>query len=214
MKNNSLILSYSGIDGSGKTSIIEGVSKALQKKGHKTRYIWLRYNHYFTKILLVFCRLIGLTHYQTIDGVRIGHHDFYKSKIISYAFIFLTYVDTLLISLLLVHLPRLFSNTTIICDRWVLDILIDLEIDTKIKLNNSFISRMFYFLIPGKAKCFIIYRDYDPVLNARDEHIIDKNFSDRYKLYYSSKYDRFEVINNVEDLDDVINKAIDMVDID
>jgi len=211
MKKTNIILSYSGIDGSGKTSIIDGVSDALQKKGHKTRYIWLRYNHYFTKLLLVFCRLIGLTSYHTVDGVRIGHHDFYKSKTISYLFIFLTYIDTLITTFFLVYIPRFFTDTVIVCDRWVLDILIDLEIDTRLNLTNTFVSRIFLALIPADAKCFVIYRDYDSVLNARDDHKIDKNFERRYKLYYSESYERFQIINNTKSLDDVINEAINMV---
>lgn len=213
MFKKSLILSYSGIDGSGKTSIIDGVSGVLESNGYRTKYVWLRYNHYITKILLIFCRLIGLTKYKTIDGVRVGHHDFYKSKIISYAFIWLTYIDTLIVSLLLVYLPRLFSNVTIICDRWILDILIDLEIDTKINLDDTFILKMFFALIPDNAKCFIIYRDYDLVHDAREEHKIDKNFKDRYELYYSREHTRFDVIKNTKDLDVVIGEAINMAGI-
>ena len=211
MKKKTLILSYSGIDGSGKTSVIDGVSAALQKEGQKTKYIWLRYNHYLTKILLVFCKLAGLTEYHTIDGVRVGHHNFYKSKVISYLFIALTYIDTLFVTVFLVYIPRSFSNATIICDRWILDILIDLEIDTRLSLNDTFVSRMFYTLIPDDAKCFIIYRDFEPVLHAREEHKIDKNFERRYKLYYSNEYSRFKLIKNTKELDEVIKESIEMV---
>ncbi len=206
-----MILSYSGIDGSGKTSIIDGVSSALKKDGIKTRYIWLRYNHYLTKLLLVFCKIIGLTEYHTIDGIRVGYHNFYKSKTVSYLFIALTYIDTLIVTVLLVYIPKIFSNTTIICDRWILDILIDLEIDTRLKLVDTYISRLFFTLIPDRAKCFIIYREYDSVLRARDEHKIDENFKDRYELYYSNKHNRCKTISNTKSLEDVINEAVEMV---
>jgi len=208
-----LILSYSGIDGSGKTSIIDGVTDAINNKGIKTRYIWLRYNHYLTKLLLIFCRIVGLTEYHTINGQRIGYHNFYKSKIVSYLFIALTYIDTLTVTILLVYLPSMFGKSTIICDRWVLDILIDLEIDTKLSLTDTLISRMFYALVPKNAKCFIVYRDYNSVLHARDEHSIDNNFKARYELYYSREYSNFNVISNTKKLNDVIHDAVKMVEI-
>jgi thymidylate kinase len=213
LKAQRLILSYSGIDGSGKTSIIDGVTDAINKEGVNTRYIWLRYNHYLTKLLLVFCRIVGLTKYHKVDGQIVGYHNFYKSKIVSYLFIALTYIDTLIVTVLLVYLPSIFSKATIICDRWVLDILIDLEIDTKLVLQNTFVSQLFFALVPDNAACFIIYRDYESVLHARDEHKIDKNFKDRYGLYYSREHDGFQVINNTKDLNNAITDAIEMVKI-
>ena len=105
----------------------------------------------------------------------------------------------------------MFGNVTIICDRWVLDILIDLEVDTKLNLNNTFVSRLFFALIPSDAKCFVIHREYEDVFHAREDHKIDKNFEDRYKLYYSETYDGFKKISNTKALDDVINEAIKMV---
>ena len=39
----------SGIDGSGKSTIIEALRKSLEARGHRTACIWLRFNHYLTK---------------------------------------------------------------------------------------------------------------------------------------------------------------------
>ena len=179
-----MIISISGIDGSGKTSIIEGVRREFEASGLQTRYVWLRYNHYLTKILLGFCRVVRLTRYEYPDGVRVGYHEFYRSRLVSWLFIIFTFVDTLAASIFLVYLPSLFTSRVIICDRWILDIMIDLEIDTKIRFSaNGRLERLFRSLLPRNAQCFLIMREQEAVSQCRPENVRDRNFLRRWELY-------------------------------
>jgi thymidylate kinase len=179
-----LIISISGIDGSGKTSIIEGLSSEFEASGQQTKYVWLRYNHYLTKILLGFCRLVGLTRYEYPDGIRVGYHEFYRSRPVSWLFIIFTFIDTLAASIFLVYLPSLFTSRVLICDRWVLDIMIDLEIDTNIKFQtNGRLERLFLRLLPRNTQCFLVMREQAAVLHSRPENCRDRNFTRRWELY-------------------------------
>ena len=76
-----------GIDCSGKSTVSNYIADEYREKGYDVDVVWLRYNHVITKPLLGLCRLIGLTKYETHDGIRVGYHDFYKSTIISCLFI-------------------------------------------------------------------------------------------------------------------------------
>ena len=185
-----MIISISGIDGCGKTSIIDGVRRELDADGQSTRYVWLRYNHYLTKVLLVFCRLGGLTRYEYPDGVRVGYHDFYRSRLVSRLFVAFTYIDTLLASILLVYLLLLLIRRVLVCDRWVLDIMIDLEIDTKICFSaGGRLEKLFRGLMPRSSQCYLIVRDKNAVLQCRPENERDDNFQRRWDLYeeYSAR---------------------------
>lgn len=208
------IISISGIDGSGKTTCIDQLRSHFDKEGKPNRYIWLRYNHYSTKILLVFCRLIGLTHYQKIGNARVGYHDFHHSKILSHLFIWLTFIDTFFISLFLVYVPAILSPSIIICDRWIPDILIDLEIDTHISMiKNTLYGKLFWMLMPSVTKVLVIQRQYDDVLHARVEHEIDKNFQRRFKLYEAlSVIPRVSKIDNTEMLEKAVMSVINAVE--
>jgi len=178
------IISFSGVDGCGKTTIIECVRAALKARGYETICVWLRYNHYLTKILHAFCRLIGLTRYEWHEGIRVGYHVFYRSTIISNLSIILNFIDTFFATFFLVYIPVLFTKRIIICDRWVFDILIDLQVDTGKYLGpNSFWGRMFLKLIPGNAKCFVILRDASMIEATRPEHAHDKNYIPRRELF-------------------------------
>ena len=51
----------SGIDGSGKSTIINETHKVLESEGKQVGYIWLRFNHYLTKGMHAIARVLGLS---------------------------------------------------------------------------------------------------------------------------------------------------------
>ena len=207
------IISISGIDGCGKTTIIEGVRAELEAKGYKTIYLWLRYNHYLTRFFHALCRLIGFTHYEWHDGIRIGYHEFYRSRIISNLAIIFNFVDTLFTSIILVYIPRLFTKRIIICDRWVIDMLIDLQVDTRKNLGpDSFWGRIFLKLIPADAECFVILRNSSLIEAARPEHVYDKNYLPRSEQFTRwSKNSRCIAIDNNGSIDSTVHQILSKV---
>lgn len=202
------IISVSGIDGSGKTTIIENLTAELEQAGVSTSYVWLRYNHYLTKILLVFCRLIGLTVYENFEGGRVGYHNFYKSKIISYLFIWLTWIDTLIATLVTVYFPVMMGKT-VVCDRWIADILIDLHLDTHLPVNKSgFAFKAFYSLIPKSALILMVDRSFDAIYQAREEHAYDKHLEKRFQCYQQLRDSGLcRVIDNTKSMDFTIEQV-------
>ncbi len=178
------IISISGADGCGKTTIIRSMRSMLSEFGVPSRYVWLRYNHYMSKGLLAFCRLAGFTRYEKIEGVRVGYHEFYRSKVISWSYVVLVYLDTLIASIIKVYIPHFLRNHVTICDRWILDILVDLELDTRIRFDPSAgIGRIFVRLVPMRCHSFVIYRDHQALIESRRENALDRNFSKRLSLY-------------------------------
>jgi thymidylate kinase len=196
------IISFSGIDGCGKSTIIDAIRYRIEKEEKSTRYVWLRYNHYLTKSLLGICRIIRLTKYEYPNGIRVGYHEFYRSKYISLLFILLTFIDTLFITIVTVYLPAIFTKQIIFCDRWIFDILVDLEIDTRISLSEHFlIEKIFKKLIPHTAVCFLIRRNFDHVKEQRIEHAYDRNFKQRFQIFERLIKDkRLIVVENNKEL--------------
>jgi len=209
------IISISGVDGCGKTTIIEGVRSALETRGHKTNDVWLRYNHYLTKIFHAFCRLNGFTRYEWHDGIRVGYHEFYRSTLISTLAIILNFIDTLLASFFLVCIPVLFTGRIIICDRWVVDILIDLQVDTRKYLGpDSFWGRIFLKLVPRNAKCFVILRNTSLIEVARPEHAHDKNYAPRRELFAQwSKNSCCIAVDNNGSVNDAVRRVLSRLNI-
>jgi hypothetical protein len=197
MRKMTRIISFSGIDGCGKTTIINAVRENLEIKGYKIFSVWLRYNHYLTRFLHAYCRISGFTRYEHFGDLRIGYHEFHRSKIISFLEVALTFIDTYFATLILVYVPWLLGQRIIICDRWIPDILIDLSVDTRWEVDKSHLwVRLFWKLVPKHAKCFIISRNTASLEKARPEHIYDMNYEIRLQLF--KEFPKFSNIIHIE----------------
>lgn len=206
------IISVSGIDGCGKTTVIENLKVRLVEEGQSVHYVWMRYNHYLTKPLLVFCRFVGLTWYES-DDPRVGYHEFYRSGFISWLFIFLTFLDTLWASFFCVYIPAYVFGKTVICDRWVPDIIVDLGVDTrKSVLPSVFWVKLFLALVSRKARCFVLFRDSSEVEKARSEHEIDKNYPLRRDLFEKlGTFPMLKVVDNNSSIDAPVRQIMDSI---
>jgi len=173
-----------GIDGAGKSTVVEWLAKTLREKGLPVEVRWLRFNHFFTKPLLGFCRLVGLTRYETAQGVRVGYHNFYRSRLVSWLFIVLQYLDALRVRWFWIA-PRLRrGDRVLILDRFIYDILVDLMVDTRIKdLDQYPMGKAFLRLLPEDSVVLFVVRDREKLLDVRPESNVDRNFPIRMKLY-------------------------------
>ncbi len=186
----------------------------IEARGLSCRCVWLRYNHYSTKFLLALCRLLGLTEYEYFGELRVGYHNFHRSRIISVLFILLTYIDILFISLLKVKLPALFSNRTIICDRWIPDIMVDLETDTGVEFRvGRLLTKAFLGIMPKRTRCFVVQRDREAILEGRPENAHDRNFPRRVELYERQANDlHLNIVDNNGTIDDAVASVKDSLD--
>jgi len=201
-----------GIDGSGKTTIAEYLQGYLNKRGLSTKYLWLRFNHYLTKPLLAYGRLSGLTYYKTFEGVRIGYHDFYKSRWVSWAFIILQYLDNVIARWLILW-PNTWSKV-VICDRFIYDTLVDLCIETGMPhLYRTRTGQAFSRLIPRETLVIHLDRDETRILADRPESAKDHLFRRRKELYNKiPSYFGIQTIDNNGLLQETVDKILALID--
>lgn len=199
----------SGIDGSGKTSIIEGIETFFKERKMTTVVIWLRYNHYFVKPLHALARILGLSkQYNSSEG-KVWRHEFYKSKLFSWVYIRFTYIDTL-IGKMKLNFKIKNKPDIVICDRWLNDILIDLG--TKIH-NDNFLNSKWYCrfkkMLPNTSNEFLIIRNEQDLLKCRLENQEDPDFNFRLKLYNNLKQkNEIIVINNSSTIEIAVKDII------
>ena len=179
------IVVVSGVDGSGKSTIIGGLERVLRASGYSTCTPWLRYNHYLTRGVLGVARWVGLTRYETRGGRRVvGYHEFHRWPLLSAMFVVSTFLDTLAASVAKVYIPAYLLRRIVICDRWVPDILVDVAMDTgRRTLNQGAVWKAFWLLIPRQAKTFVVTRDASDLLDCREANRLDRNFTARLKMY-------------------------------
>ena len=197
----------SGLDGSGKTFII---NKVVDNSANEInfRYIWSRYKNYTSKPLLLLTRLTGHNYKETINGTKIGYHDFYKSKILSILFLFFQWIDQFLEIIFRFRLTK----DSIIADRCLVDTLVDISIDTKMeKFVFGFFAKSLFKLMPKGTIYFILRRNIELIKKDRPDVFYDKNLIRRNNLYKEiSKIYPINIVQNNSDIQVTLDKIYEI----
>lgn len=175
-------LIISGIDGSGKSTIIDATQKALEAEGKIVGYIWLRFNYYLTKGMNAIARVLGLSVKVHNEMGHVWQHRFYKSKVFCKLYVLTIYLDTWVSRLKFDRMAK--GKDVVICDRWVTDILADIATKSH---NLSFLDgkwpARFLRILPKETKMFVVVRNQNALLDCRLENRVDPDFPIRMKVY-------------------------------
>lgn len=198
-----------GIDGSGKSTVVNHLATRIKQEGGKVETLWLRFNHVLSKPFLGLCRLGGLTRYEQTPVGRIGYHDFYRHRVIAWLFVWLQYLDALRVRLWRLGSYRMRPGTVIVLDRYVYDVLVDLKAATRIqKLEESIVGSALRKLLPRDTLVLYIRRNKRSLIEARPENAWDKNFAVRLACYERlGRLPGIVTIDNDGDLKDLLTKA-------
>lgn len=129
MKN--AFICFVGIDASGKTTLADRLVKRLNQKGICAKYVWGGYERYILRPLVFIGEKIFL---RGTDAFRdYGHYynairKTAKNSIISYLYQKLVLTEYILQIFLKIEIPLLLGKT-IVLDRYVFDILINLAVN-------------------------------------------------------------------------------------
>lgn len=165
---------FAGVDGTGKSTFINRLIQDFAEDGIEARRVWLRFNYFFTRIILLYCRFSGLTRKVNQGGKVIRVHDFHKSRFIARTVQYLHFVDTCLMYFFQAYLPWKLTNQVILCDRFVYDILADFMLESKdLNLPKHTISKMFLKLLPKEAVVIFITADKEKIIERKPEVLID-----------------------------------------
>lgn len=193
---NKFAIYLTGADGVGKTTYLAELDKDLKREGVKTRHIWIRSPKILSKPLMLICRVFGLTKYQTIDGIRYGKHEFYKSKLVSSIFPFLQLVD---FRIKWFFVKRKINSTEILLfDRFSLDTLVDIMVDTKnYKLHKTWIGKSFLRFIPKDTKIVVLYVEESNIRRRKMDTLHDDHLANKIIVYQLLSEDlELQVIDN------------------
>ena len=199
----------SGIDGSGKTTVINELTKALETNGKSTKYIWMRFNHYSVKVMNMLARVMGLSVKVHNAFGDVWEHRLYKNRLFCKIYVWCSYIDNVIARRKALKLDADY----IICDRWVNDTLIDLGAECRMDwiLDSKWYER-FQNILPENSFQFVVIRNKKDIIDCRVENTTNPDFPYRYALYEKlmNKHE-VNVVDNSGTIADSVKQIMDKI---
>ncbi|MDZ7319508.1 MAG: hypothetical protein ONB11_10160 [candidate division KSB1 bacterium] len=199
---------FFGVDGSGKTALAKLLLEEFQRRGIKSKFVRLRINYFFTRPLLIYAKLAGYTQRLNINGVPLVYHNFHRSRCLSQLVRFCHLMDTAIMYFFKAYLPLKLSRRTIICDRFVYDVLVDFMIEGKNhSLYQQRIGRWLLSLLPERAICLFVTTQLEQIIQRKPEVLYDRDFLEKASLYYQlDRRFHFHKLDNNGDIEATLHE--------
>lgn len=185
MNVNKRLICIVGPDGTGKSTQTKLLINYLEKNNIKCKYMWMRRPYFFTFPILFMARYMGLSIQSDIGGgLKIGYHNFEKSKIISTLFINSILLDTIIFNILKIKIPLYINNNIIVCDRYIHDIIVDSTISIgKNSLSENQIMLPLLNSIPKECNPIILIAPEEVLKPRRKDIHFDTTMSAKISFY-------------------------------
>jgi thymidylate kinase len=174
-----------GPDGAGKSTQARRLVEVLERRGVDCGYRWFGFYHVLSLPLLAYARFAGLTEVARLpSGRAIGYHHFGRSRVVSRLYPVLLLIDTVLVYLVRIHLPTVVRGRTLVCDRFVHDIVVHAMLSTgDDTFHRSFVGRSFLKLIPAESVAVLLTTDVETLRARRDDVRADATLRCQVELY-------------------------------
>ena len=214
MSKPTQIVCISGVDGSGKSMLVDALREHAEAQGQRVEVRWLRFNHFYTRPLLLLGRLLGWTRYQVVDGHRIGKHHFGRPRVLAKLFECLQFWDARRAARRFLNERSLQGVDLLILDRFSLDILADISVATdRPEFLDSSMARRIDALLPSRALQIGVQRDEAALLACRPESAVDPSFAVRLRAYAQLfQRDRVHLLKNNGTRDELLRKALSLME--
>jgi thymidylate kinase len=205
-----------GCDGTGKTTQSRLLIEQLQRQGIKVRHVWLRFPFLFSAPLLAFARWRGYSWSEVHGQVRHGYWDFRRSWLMRTVFPWILWLDAAIAAIWKIHIPLWFGDT-IVCERFVLDMLVDLAVAYEEPLFFSRLPGKWYMnLLPGRTHVVILDLDAETIrlrrLDLMSDHQLDRRLQTFMQLCQVGQLPVLSSRTDIQVLNQSIRKLLGYVD--
>ena len=185
MKNK--IITISGLDGAGKSSIISGTIQLAQENNIPLITKWCSYELILLRPFIRLAQKIYLRktdQFKDFKGYSASINHLSENKLLSKTYEYFTLIEYILQIFFKIALPRYFSKKSILCDRYYYDVLVSLAVtlsypDEKFKRKVRFYSHFF----PRPDISFFLDID-ENVAFSRKKDIPSVDYLKQRKKYY------------------------------
>lgn len=193
MRKAALLICFTGMDGSGKTTHAYSILKHLKKRGYACKYSWAAFRPFLSYSFFVFTRILGYWKEKKkntyTDPLEYAPKELAK-KLAKIWQLFL-FLDFQIRTTIKIRLP-LALGITIICDRYIYDLFIELQRSNL--LNNKFI-KLLTTTLPRPTLTFLM--DVSEEFVSKRRRLLINEIREKRKFYLEmAKSFRFIIVNS------------------
>ena len=173
---------FSGPDGSGKSTLVKELSKSFDTVPHRHIVSWRRFFHVFSKGVNFLGRLLKQSYYFITPTVRHGYHDYYG--ILGIIYILTSVFDVLIFARVWWGISDIRHKHYIkIIDRFYLDIVADLIVDTRRTRLVLFLFDPIIRMHLRQCNVYLVYCEPDLVKQRRPDIASDIKYGEKVSTY-------------------------------
>jgi thymidylate kinase len=208
LNNRGFIITFSGVDGAGKSTVIENIAVRIEKQLRK-KVVILRHRPSVLPILSVWTKGKEKAHQDAIESLpRQGKNNSLLSSLFRFSYYYMDY----LLGQFVVYFKHIIRGHVVIYDRYYFDFINDSK-RSNIELPKNLSVFCYRFLLKPKFN-FFLFADADIILKRKQElskTTIEKLTKDYHLLFESlgskSRFSVYETINNIE-LEATLNRIV------
>jgi dTMP kinase len=201
-RKKGMLICFTGIDGSGKTTVAKKLTTYLKEKNLPVLYMYGRLKLFLTKpLMLIGNKMFLREHNITENYVKYSGKKknlFSKHKFIQKIYLYTILIDYLLQLLIKIKIP-LMSGKVIVCDRYIYDTVItDIAVDMNFSKKQviSLLDKCF-LLIPNPDLTFLVDVNEEVAYSRKDDVPDERYLKDRRSFYIqvARYYNNMTIIN-------------------
>ena len=208
LNNKGFVITFSGVDGAGKSTVIENIAVRVEKQLRK-KVVVLRHRPSVLPILSVWTKGKEKAHQDAIESLpRQGKNNSLLSSLFRFSYYYTDYI----LGQFVVYFKHIFRGHVVIYDRYYFDFINDSK-RSNIELPKKVTLFCYRFLLKPKFN-FFLFADADIILKRKQELskiTIEKLTYDYHSLFESlsskSHFSTYETINNIE-LEITLNRIV------
>jgi thymidylate kinase len=189
MLKKGVLICFTGIDGSGKTTLAKSIVEHYQRKGLPAKYVYARYQLKIAKPIVLIANKLFLRKYNlNTDYVQYKKQKQklnQRFKILSSVYLYLLLMDYIIQLIYKIRMP-LLQKKVIVCDRYIYDTIItDFAVDMNFSREKTvqLLERCFS-VISRPDLLFYVCVDENVAYNRKDDVPSVEYLIDRNKRYY------------------------------
>ncbi|RKS94560.1 thymidylate kinase [Flavobacterium limicola] len=207
-RNHGFIITFSGVDGAGKSTVIENIALRIEKQLRK-KVIVLRHRPSILPILSVWTKGKEKAHQDAIESLpRLGKNNSLLSSLLRFSYYYTDYI----LGQFVIYFKHIVRGHVVIYDRFYFDFINDSR-RSNIELPKNITLFCYRFLLKPKFN-FFLFADADVILKRKQELskiTIEKLTHDYHSLFESlsskSDFSIYQTINNIE-LETTLNRIV------